>query len=122
MVDTLDIDDNKSTRELCRDVAANKLDRDNGWEDHRILSSHEDDIDGHDWYRINVRYQPAGKRHSTIYIAQAGRSEGLEYIVSAETDERRIAEYAADIDHMLASFRFRGSGAHPEDYRLIDDL
>lgn len=104
-VDIVDVDDYVSTEELCKDAVADQLTTEDAWEGWDILSSHEDDYEGHNWYRINFRYQPQGYQPAAICIIQVGRSGSLEYIVTARTDEYRISEHASAIDHMLESFR-----------------
>lgn len=105
-VDIVDVDDYVPAEELCKDAVADQLTKENAWQGWDVLSSHENDYEGHNWYRINFRYQPHGYLPAVICIIQVGRSGSLEYIVTARTDESQISEHAVAIDHMLESFRF----------------
>ncbi|MYD74693.1 MAG: hypothetical protein F4Y11_10980 [Chloroflexi bacterium] len=105
-VDIIDVDDYVPTEELCKDAVANQLTKEDAWQGWDILSSHEDDYEGHNWYRINFRFRPQGYHPAVVCIVQVGRSGSLEYIVTARVDERGVSEHAAAIDHMLESFRF----------------
>ncbi|MDE2744794.1 MAG: trypsin-like peptidase domain-containing protein [Chloroflexota bacterium] len=105
-VDIVDVDDSVSAEELCRQSVADQIDREDAWDRYDILSSHEDDFEGHNWYRINFRYQPLGYQPAVICITQVGRSGSLEYVVTARTSELQISDHAVAIDHMLDSFRF----------------
>lgn len=105
-VDIVDLDDYVPTEELCRQSVADQIEREDAWDRYDILSSHEDDYDGHNWHRINFRYQPHGYQPAVICITQVGRSGSLEYIATARSHESRISEHAVAIDHMLESFRF----------------
>jgi len=105
-VDIVEVDDSLPTEELCKDAVADQLTTENGWGRWDILSSHDDDYDGHNGFRINVRYHPQGYLPAVICIIQVGRSGSLEYIVTARSEERLISEHASAIDHMLESFRF----------------
>ena len=102
----LDLNDDVPVEELCRQVVAADLDREDAWEGYEIISSHEDDYGDHDWYRINYRYQGKEDNNVSFCIKQVGRSEGLEYIMTAHVEESFISYYASDINHMLDSFRF----------------
>jgi hypothetical protein len=105
-VDIIDVEDYLSTEELCKDAVADQLTKEEAWHQWDLLSSHEDDYEGHNWFRINFRYQPHGYQPAVICIIQVGRSGSLEYVVTARTDETRISDHAVAIDHMLDSFRF----------------
>ncbi|MCY4618470.1 MAG: trypsin-like peptidase domain-containing protein [Chloroflexi bacterium] len=105
-VDIVDVADHVTAEELCKDAVAEHLTKEDAWQQWDVLSSHEDDYEGHNWYRINFRYKPHGYQPAVICIIQVGRSGSLEYVVTARTNEHRISEHAVAIDHMLESFRF----------------
>ena len=108
-VHILDLDDDVSVVELCRQVVLDHLNREGAWNSYEIISAHEDDYGEHDWYRINYRYLGKDDISAQVCIRQVGRSEGLEYIVTAMVDETLIDYYAADLDNMLDSFKFQFS-------------
>ncbi len=105
-VDVWDLDDDKSVEDLCLDEVVKCLASGDAWDNYEIVSSHESDLDNHDWYRMNFRYQGKDDTQPSFRIVQVGRSGRLEYVITADTYERYLADYAADLDHMMDSFRF----------------
>ena len=107
IVRILDLDDEVPVEELCKQVVMDHLGREDAWNSYQIISAHEDDYGEHDWYRINYRYLGKDDISSQFCIRQVGRSDILEYIATAIVDETILGYYAADLDNMLDSFRFR---------------
>ena len=106
MTSVVDLNDATPVDELCRLAVKSMLDRKEGaWDTYQILSSHEDDSDDHDWYRINYRFREKGKASDEVWFTQVARSGSTEYIIHAFVKEESVETYAAEIDAMLASFR-----------------
>ena len=105
-VEIWDLDDDKSVAELCREEVADLLTHREAWDNYEIVSAHEKDLGDHDWYRMTFRYQGADDHQPSFRIVEVGRSERLEYVITADTYERYLAEFAADFDHMIDSFQF----------------
>ena len=101
-----DLDDDKSVSDLCREEVADWLTRNDAWDEYEILSSHESPSDAHEWYRIALRYLVKDDHMPSFGIVQAGRSGGLEYVIRAVTNIDYVTDYAADMEHMMDSFRF----------------
>ena len=101
-----DLDDDKSVADLCWEEAADWLTRNDAWDEYEIISSHESPSDVHEWYRITLRYLVKDDPMPSFGIVQVGRSGGLEYVIRASTLIDYVADYAADMEHMMDSFRF----------------
>lgn len=104
-VEICDLDDYEQVDELCRQYLAALLTRLEARDRFEIISSHKDDLGEHEWHRINFRYQGRASPPS-FGIVQVGRVGLLEYIIAAGVSERYVPDCIADIDNMLASFRF----------------
>ena len=85
---------------------ARDIERADAWGRYDILSCHEDDYGGHNWFRINFQLHPTRDRSAEFRVKQVGRSGSMEYIASARVDKEWLSEYASEVDHMLDSFRF----------------
>ena len=101
-----DLDDDKPVADLCREEVADWLTRNDAWDEYEILSSHESPSDAHEWYRIALRYLVKDDHMPSFGIVQAGRSGGLEYVIRAVTNIDYVTDYAADMEHIMDSFRF----------------
>ena len=101
-----DLDDDKSVADLCREEAADRLTRNDAWDEYEIISSHDSPSGVHEWYRITLRYLVKDDPMPSFGIVQVGRSGGLKYVMSAATFIDYVADHAADMEHMMDSFRF----------------
>ena len=101
-----DLDDYKPVADLCREEVADLLTDYDAWDKYEILSSHESPSASYDWYRIALRYMIKDDPMTSFKIIQVGRSGGLKYVIGAVTYVDYIADYAADMEHMMDSFRF----------------
>ena len=104
-VTVYDLDDDKSVADLCREQVADLLTDYDAWDEYEIISSHESPLDSHDWYRIALRYIVKDDPMTSFKIVQVGRSGGLEYVIGAVTYIDYVADYTADIEHMIDSFQ-----------------
>ena len=100
------LDDDKSVADLCLEEVSDWLTRLDAWGDYEVLSTHEDDLDGHEWYRMTLRFCGTNDPAANFGIVQVGRSGSLEYVISAGTVIDYVADYAADMEHMMDSFQF----------------
>ena len=109
MVQVEDMDDSFSVEDISLYAFQQHLrDFSDGTGRHEVLSVLEDDMDSHDWHRINFRYQDADLVYPTHCVLQVGRSRNKEYLARGIVSEPFAAARLGDLDHMLESFDFRG--------------
>ena len=101
-----DLDDTKSVADLCREEAADRLTQDDAWDEYEIVSSSKSPSSAQEWYRIALRYLGKDGPMPSFGVIQVGRSGDLEYVIGASTFVDYVADYGADMDHMMDSFRF----------------
>ena len=99
-------DRHKSVGDLCREEVAEWLTANDAWDEYEIISSHEGPADTHEWCRTVLRYLVKGDSMASFGIVQMGRSGALEYVIKAVTSIDYVAEYEADMVHMMDRFWF----------------
>ena len=101
-----DLDDDKSVTDLCQEEVADVLTWFDAWDDYDILSSYGSPTGVNEWHRMTLRYCGKDAPIAVFRIVQVGRSGGLEYVIRSFTLIDYVADYAADMEHMMDSFRF----------------
>ena len=99
-------DRHKSVDDLCWEEVADRLTRNDAWDDYEIISSGESPSNADEWYRTTLRYLVKDDPKPSFGIIQVGRSGGLEYAIGASTFIDYVADYATEMEQMMDSFRF----------------